>query len=56
VTFRPRRRAEGDWLIIAEYSGVEPREITGFKSKADIDEWMNGERRIDWLPSQGYAK
>jgi hypothetical protein len=30
--------------------------LTGFKSKTEIDEWMNGDRRIAWLRSQGYAK
>ncbi|HEU0147658.1 MAG TPA: hypothetical protein VFR21_12365 [Bradyrhizobium sp.] len=56
VTFKPLRNADDDWAIIAEYPGTEPREITGFKSKTDIDDWMNGERRIAWLRSQGYAK
>jgi hypothetical protein len=56
VTFRPLRKAEDDWAIIAEYAGAEPREIAGFKSKAEVDEWTNGERRISWLRSQGYAK
>ena len=44
------------WAIIAEYPGAEPREISGFTSKAEIDDWMNGERRLAWLRSQGYAK
>ena len=56
VTFRPKRNAEDDWKVIAEYPGMEPREITGFTSKADVDDWMNGERKIAWLRSQGYAK
>lgn len=56
VTFRIVRIAEDDWNIQAEYPGVEPRQITGLKSKADADDWMNGERRIAWLRSQGYAK
>jgi hypothetical protein len=56
VTFRPIRKSDVDWAIIADYPGAEPREIPGFKSKTDIDEWMNGDRRIDWLRSQGYAK
>jgi len=38
------------------YPGAEPREIAGFKSKADVDDWMNGDRKIAWLRSQGYAK
>lgn len=56
VSFKPVRKSEGNWAIIAEYPGAELREITGFTSKADIDDWMNGERRIAWLRSQGYAK
>jgi hypothetical protein len=56
VNFKPVRIAEGDWNILATYPGVEPVHIEGFKSKTEIDEWMNGERRIAWLRSQGYAK
>jgi len=56
VTFRPIRKSEDDWAIIANYPGAEPREVTGFKSKTEVDEWMNGDRRIAWLRSQGYAK
>jgi hypothetical protein len=56
VTFKMQRIAEDDWQIIAEYPGVETRYIKGLKSKAEVDEWLNGTRRIDWLRSQGYAK
>jgi hypothetical protein len=56
VTFRPIRKSDDDWAIIADYPSAEPREIPGFKSKTDIDEWMSGDRRIAWLRSQGYAK
>ena len=56
VTFRPIRKSEDDWAIIADYPGAKPREVSGFKSKTDVDEWMNGDRRIAWLRSQGYAK
>jgi hypothetical protein len=56
VTFKAVRNADDDWYILAEYPGAEPREITGLKSKADVDDWMNGERRVAWLRSQGYAK
>ena len=55
VTFRPVRKSDDDWAIIADYPGAD-REIPGFKSKAEIEEWMNGDRRIAWLRSQGYAK
>ncbi len=56
VTFKMQRIAEDDWQIIAEYPGVETRYIKGLKSKAEVDEWLNGTWRIDWLRSQGYAK
>jgi hypothetical protein len=56
VSFKPVRIAEGDWNILAEFPGVQPIQITGFKSKTEVDEWMNGNRRIAWLRSQGYAK
>jgi hypothetical protein len=56
VTFKMQRIAEDDWQILAEYPGEEPRYIKGLKSKADVDEWLAGSRRIDWLRSQGYAK
>jgi hypothetical protein len=56
LIFKPVRIDEGDWNIVAECPGVEPVVITDFKSKTEIDEWMNGERRIAWLRSQGYAK
>jgi hypothetical protein len=47
---------EGDWQIEAHCPGAEIQCIKGFKSKAEIDEWLQGSRRIDWLRSQGYAK
>jgi len=56
VTFKAVRNSEDDWNIVAEYPGADPREITGSKDKADVDDWMNGDRRIAWLRSQGYAK
>jgi hypothetical protein len=56
VSFKPVRIAEDDWIIMAEYPAVEAVQITGFKSKTEIDEWMTGDRRIAWLRSLGYAK
>ena len=56
VTFKFDRIAEGDWRIEAHYPGAEIRYITGFKTKAEIDEWLAGSLRVDWLRSQGYAK
>jgi len=56
VVFRPKRIAEGEWQIEAHYPGMDIRYITGLTSKADVDDWMNGSRRIAWLRSQGYAK
>jgi hypothetical protein len=56
VTFKIIRNSDEDWKIQAEYPGAEPRAITGLTSKADADDWMNGDRRVAWLRSQGYAK
>ena len=56
VNFRMKRIAEDDWQIIAECPGVEDRFIKGLKSKAEVDAWLSGSQRIDWLRSQGYAK
>jgi hypothetical protein len=56
VTFKLQRVAENDWQILAEYPGEEDRIIKGLTSKADVDDWLNGDRRIQWLRSQGYAK
>jgi hypothetical protein len=50
VTFRPIRNSDDDWTVVAEYPGAEPREIAGFKSKADVDDWMKGDRKVAWLP------
>jgi len=38
---------------IAQYPDADDRVIKGLKSKADIDDWLNGTRRVDWLRSQG---
>jgi hypothetical protein len=54
VDFKYKRIADDDWQIEAHYPAA--RYIKGFKSKAEIDEWLQGSRRIDWLRSQGYAK
>jgi hypothetical protein len=56
VTFKMQRIAEDNWQIVADYPGAETRYIKGLKSKAEVDEWLNGTLRIDWLRSQGYAK
>ncbi len=56
VAFKMVRIAEDDWQILAQYPGAEDRIIKGLKSKAEVDEGLNGSRRIDWLRSQGYAK
>ena len=56
VTFKMKRIAEDNWEILAEYPGKEDRVIKGLTSKADVDDWLNGDRRIVWLRSQGYAK
>jgi hypothetical protein len=56
VTFKMVRIADDDWQIVAQLPGVEDRVIKGLKSKAEVDEWLNGRNRLDWLRSQGYAK
>jgi hypothetical protein len=56
VTFKTVRNSEDDWNIVAECPGADAGEITGLKNKADLDDWMNGDRRVAWLRSQGYAK
>ena len=56
VTFKMLRIAADDWHIEAACEGKETVVIKGLKTKADCDDWMNSERRIAWLRSQGYAK
>jgi hypothetical protein len=56
VTFRILRIADDNWTIQADYPGSEQRTISGLTSKEDANEWINGERKIAWLRSQGYAK
>ena len=56
VTFKIERLAADDWQILAECPGVETRYVKGLTSKADVDEWLSGNRKIDWLRSQGHAK
>ena len=56
VTFKTVRLSDRDWKILADYPDHEQREITGFASKTDADDWINGDRKIAWLRSQGYAK
>ncbi|HEX3859217.1 MAG TPA: hypothetical protein VHV58_06405 [Pseudolabrys sp.] len=56
VTFKLQRIAEGDWQIKAECPGKETVAIGGFKTKAEVDEWLSGDGKLKWLRSQGYAK
>jgi hypothetical protein len=56
VIFKHKRIAEGDWQIEAHCPGTEIRYVGGFKSKAEIDEWLASDGKIKWLRSQGYAK
>jgi hypothetical protein len=56
VTFKYNRVAESDWQVEAHFPGAEIRYIKGFRSKSEIDEWLQGSLRLDWLRSQGYAK
>lgn len=56
VSFRIVRVADDDWNIQADNPDSEQRTISGLTSKEDANEWINGERKIAWLRSQGYAK
>jgi hypothetical protein len=56
VVFQPKRITETDWQIEAAIPGAEIRIISGLTSKADVDDWMSGSRKVAWLRSQGYAK
>jgi hypothetical protein len=56
VDFRPNRIAEDDWQVVAAYPGQEDRYIKGLTSRDDCFDWINGDRKIAWLRSQGYAK
>jgi hypothetical protein len=56
VVFTLDRIAEGDWQISASRPGTETHYIKGFTTKAEVDEWLQGDRRISWLRAQGYAK
>src|SRR3954453_17192584 len=55
-SFRMKGIAPEDWRIYAGQPGPEPIEIPGFKTKAEVDEWLSGSRKIDWLRAQGLAK
>ena len=56
VDFKLKRVAEGEWEIVATAPGAETQYITGFTTKVEADEWLQGDRRISWLRAQGYAK
>jgi len=56
VVFVPKRITETDWQIEASIPGSEVRIISGLASKADVDDWISGPRKVAWLRSQGYAK
>jgi hypothetical protein len=56
IVFQTKRITETDWLIEASIPGSDIRIIGGLTSKADADDWMNSERKVSWLRSQGHAK
>jgi hypothetical protein len=56
VEFQTKRITDTDWQIEASIAGSEVRTIRGLTSKTDVDDWMNGDRKVAWLRSQGYAK
>ena len=49
VVFQAKRIAETGWQIEASILGSEMRIISGLTSKADVDDWMGGNRKIAWL-------
>lgn len=56
VIFNPKRVAEGDWHIEAHCSDEDVRLIKGLASHEEARQWIDGERKIGWLRSQGLAK
>ena len=56
VDFSMKRLTPDEWQIVAKCPGVEDRFVKSFKSKEDCDDWLSGNRKIDWLRSQGLAK
>ena len=58
VTFKTIRIADDDWKIQADYPDSEQREITGLTSKADADDWMNGDGLTgnDWQTINKYVE
>jgi hypothetical protein len=56
VEFKPVFISDGEWQIQATYPGHGDRHIKGLTSRDDCYDWINGDRKIDWLRSQGYAK
>jgi hypothetical protein len=56
VIFKHQRITDGDWQIQAHCPEAEIQYVNGFKSKAEIDEWLAGAGKIKWLRSHGYAK
>ena len=51
-----KRITADEWQISAKSPGAEDRFIKGLKSKEDCDDRLSGNRKIDWLHSQGLAK
>ena len=56
VIFKHQRITDGDWQIQAHCPDAEIQYVSGFKSKAEIVEWLAGAGKIKWLRSHGYAK
>ena len=56
VTFSMKRIAPDEWQIIVKSPEVEDRFVKGLKSKEDCEDWLSGDRKIDWLRSQDLAK
>jgi hypothetical protein len=54
IIFEPQRIAEGDWQIRVHCPGAELKYINlGFKTRAEVDEWLAKGLQHEWLKSQG---
>jgi hypothetical protein len=53
--FNPRLREDGSWEVetLCPDGRLEP--ISGFKSKAEIEQWLASGRCQPWLRARGFA-
>jgi hypothetical protein len=53
--FNPRPREDGSWEIEALCPDGRLEAISGFKSKAEIEQWLASGRCQSWLRARSYA-